>query len=238
LPRSATVLRIDSLVVDSVLKILKEENKEILYDENEELALFVKNYSVSDNYAIGHFLLDYKDIIYVRKRKNGGIITEPQEIKRCEEVKYAHFPKIKGSGELNHVIVVLGSARIAKLLSSVIEKIVRQRAFLRVRFIFTPNNEASIRNQFEDIVKIKGDDVLDAVVSGIAIRGSRLYDSHEYQKAFTGEIKHIGITLGGNWFIVNSSGRITTYKKLSDDEFINQINSIILRLLGAGAVET
>ncbi len=90
---------------------------------------------------------------------------------------------------------------------------------------------------FDDIVRIRGEDVVDAVISGISIKGSRLYQaSLEYQKALSGEVKQIGVALNEDWFILTSSGRVTTYKKLSDEEFIERIHQIITRLLRAGAV--
>jgi len=182
-------LRIDPLVVDSVLNILKGKDEEITYDEDDHLALFVKSYKKEDKYALGCLLIDYKNTIYVRIRKNGEVKSEPKEIKECEEVRYFHFPEIKGSAELHHVVVVLGQEKVAKLLSTVIRRILGQNAFLRVRFLFTADREVDIRNQFDDIIRIKSEGILDAFITGMFIKGTRLYDAYEYQKAFTGDIK-------------------------------------------------
>uniref|UniRef100_A0A7C3YGH0 Uncharacterized protein n=1 Tax=Geoglobus ahangari TaxID=113653 RepID=A0A7C3YGH0_9EURY len=235
LPRSATLLRINPEAVEDVLRVFKNIGQEIPYLE--DLAIFIKVFEKHNHYYLGYILVDLKDRIMVKKRVDGEIETKPQSVLRCEEIKFAYFPKISGSTEISHVTVVLGRENIARLLATVIEKVVGRTAFLRVRFSFTPSNEATIRNVFDDIVRIHGEDIVDAVISGISIKGSRLYmASPEYQKALTGEIKHIGVALRDEWFIVSSSGRVTTYKRLSDEEFIERIHQILMRFLGAGAV--
>lgn len=235
MPRSATLLRINPEVVEKVVRIFESEGEEFPYED--DLALYVKKYEKKDRYALGHVIIDVEEEIPVRKRVNGEVKTELQRVLKCEEVTFACFPKISGSGEITHAVVVLGRERLAKLLSTVVEKIVGTTAYLSVRFAFTPSNENAIRNQFDDIVRIRGEDVVDAVISGITIKGARLYRaSPEYQKALSGEVKYIGVALGDYWFIVNSSGRITTYKKLSDEEFIEKIEQIVSRLLRVGAV--
>ncbi|WP_456330536.1 hypothetical protein [Archaeoglobus sp.] len=235
MPRSATLLRIDPEVVESVLSVFKSVGEEIPYQD--DLAIFIKSFEEFDQYYMGHILIDLVDEVMVKKRVGGEIRAEPQSVPRCEEVKFAYFPRISGSAEISHVTVVLGRETVARLLATVIERIVGRRAFLKVRFSFTPSNEAAIRNSFDDIVRIRGEDVVDAVISGISIKGSRIYQaSPEYQKALSGEIKQIGVALGDEWFIVASSGRITTYKRLSDEEFIERVRQIITRFLRAGAV--
>ncbi len=192
--------------------------------------MYVKMFEKVNQHFSGHILIDLEDEIKVKKRVGGEIKIELQRVTRCEEVKFAYFPKISWSTEIPHVIVVLGRESIARLLATAIERIVGHTAFLRVRFSFTPSNEAAIRNSFDDIVRIRGEDVVDAVISGISIKGSRLYQaSSEYQKALSGEVKQIGVALSEDWFIVTSSGRVTTYKRLSDEEFIERVHQIVTR---------
>lgn len=235
--RSATLLAVNPEVTDLVLNILKSENKELFYDKEKNLALYVKSYWTTNEYAMGQLLIDAEETIKIKIRKDGEISIEPRNIKSCEEIKYVHFPQIKGSDVIHHAIVVLDKVKMAKLLSMAVREIIGRVAFLRISFVFTPTNAINIRNQFDDIVKIRGEDILDAFISDISLKGTKLPDTHEYQKILSGEIKYIGVSIGNEWFIVNSSGRIITYQKMSDEKFINYIKQIIQKLLTAGAVK-
>ncbi len=146
MPRSATLLRIDPEAVDEVLSVFKSVGQEIKYWD--DLAIYVKMFENFDQYSLGLVLIDLEDEIKIKKRVDGEIKIEPQRITKCEEVKFAYFPKISGSAEIPHVTVILGRDRVARLLAAAIEKIVGRTAFLRVRFSFTPSNEAAIRNSF------------------------------------------------------------------------------------------
>lgn len=234
--RSATLLRIDPEVVSDVLEILNSEKREIPYSGN--LAIFIKKVEKINSYSLVHGLIDVEVEIKVKKRSNGQIETEPQKLIKCEEFKLAYYPRITGgSSEIPHLVVVLGPKATVRVLGTAIEEIIRRRAFLRVQFYFTPSNETVIRNHFDDIVRITSEDILDAIIWGISLRGSRLYQApSEYQKALSGKVKRIGVALNEDWFLIASSGEITTYKKLSDEEFIEKIYQIVVRLLNAGAV--
>jgi hypothetical protein len=248
MPRSAIIRYINPNSVSVVLDLISKPGTETEYEEG--LAIFVKGWrSIENEGHEGIAYIDGKEEIVEKKRVGGEIERKKKEIPRVFEVNYAYFPQLRlnpnpspassGAGNLDHVIVILSDAWTANLFMDAVSKALGVRLpFRRVEFRFTIDTESEIRNQFDDITKIRGDDIVDYVISGLAISGSRLYNSQEYQKVLSGDIRYIGVAIGDNWFMINSSGRITTYRSLTDSDFLDATKTILKKMMAAGAVVT
>ncbi|MEM3908080.1 MAG: hypothetical protein QXZ17_14680 [Nitrososphaerota archaeon] len=220
--------------MEEVLSVFKKVDSEIPYRDS--LKIYIKKFERKDNYSFIKTLMDVKKEIKIKVREGGEIRINLNYVQSCEEINFAYFPRISGSSVLDHCVVVLGPEYMAKILADAIEKIVGQEAFLRVKFNFSASNEGKIRNFFDDIKRIKGENILDPYLRGLSIEGTMVYRTGEYQKALTGEVKSLGLALGNDWFIVSSIGKITTYRRLSDEDFIEKIREVLIRLLRSGAV--
>lgn len=240
MPRSAIVRTIHPVMISDVLHLLRNIGKEHRY--NGEEAIFIRECQpANDGSFIGSTLIDVKETVLINRREGGEITREPQNVIRVVQVPYAYIPCIDDpstGNKIEHVILVLCDAWSATLFFDAINKVLKGKMpFTKLTFVFNSSNEAKIRNQFDDIIRIRGDDIVDVVVSGLAISGSRLYQSQEYQKVLSGEIKYIGVPMGDDtWYMLNSSGRITTYRAPSDSDFIRAIQEIIVKLICADAV--
>jgi hypothetical protein len=237
MPRTASLLRINPEIVNKVLDILTHVNEEITYDKDNNLAIYIKNEGDNQYYI----LIDYIDEIRIDERNKDEIQTRTQQIKKCAGVQFFYYPTIKGNKtEINNIIIVLESDKKVKLLSTVIEKIINNYnyvPFQRVKFEITTNNENIIRNQFDDIIKISSEGIIDVAITDLTIKGTNIYNANpEYDKAFTGSIKGIGIKLDGKWYLISNLGKITTYNSLTDREFNDAIYRIIVNFLDANAI--
>jgi hypothetical protein len=240
MPRTVSIRLINPSLIDAILPIFKNVNHEELYNPDKQLSYFIKDYSSERGYQKGEILLDYMRKFKERSRVGSDLRHEDMEFRDVALIKFAYFPQI-GEHTRTHVLLVLSNERVFNYFSSVLYEKIREMSedafpFKKLFFTFTSSNENDVRNAFDDILKIRGEDVIDDVITDLSVRGARLYESFEYQKAYTGEIRYLGLQIGNNWFIVNRNGRITTYRSLSDDDLIGFVREIILRLDSANAI--
>lgn len=236
MPRSANIRRVNPEVASDVLNVLLSEGKEFKYDEDKGLAVFIKKVTDKGDHKNVDILIDYNALITRKVREGGEVKTWQETVPSVVSVRLALFSEVRGSGVIENVAVLLSSKSISRLLAYALERIVGKTALLRVKFDFSYTKQQDIVNQFDDIVRITSDDVDDARIIGLSLKGHSLYGSYEFQKAFTGKVRYIGVRLGNEWFLVASDGRITTYRPLGDDVFIEKIILILRRLLAAQVV--
>lgn len=241
MPKSTTLAIISPDYIEDVLDVIKTEKNEREYKDGQTLFVKSAKTELSDDnteYIIGELFLDFVDEFTTYVREGEELKPKPQEIPRTAKITYAYFPQLRGSDELNHVLIIPSKQKLAKLLGHAINEIVGHTAILSVNFVFTSGNEGKIRNVFDDIVRIRGEDIMDAFLTDVSVGGTQLYDSDEYGKAFTGEIRYIGVSINDFWFLVNRAGKITTYQMMDDADFIKYSKIIIKKMLSVGAVTT
>ena len=236
MPRSAHLYKIDPEVVKEVTSILLQEGKEYVYDEKKNLGLYTKSVTRGDGYYVAEILIDYTFLVSRKERKNGEIIVKREEVKSVDILKTVYIPKIKGSSEIDHIMITLSKQSLAKLLTYAIERITGRIALLKIQFDFSPSKQKNIINQFDDIVRITSDDVNDIRIIGLSLKGHSLYAAQEFKKAFTGIVRYLGVRIGNEWFLLSREGRIITYKLLNDNDFIERIRDILRRLAHAHAI--
>ena len=192
--RSVTLLFVKPELVARVFPILEKVHEEHVYNSSKKLSYYIKEYSKHDRYQIGEILFDFLKKGTHKKREGSEIKYKETESIETEIIKFAYFPKI-GEESVYHVIAVLTNERIFNSFGTIIAGLVDDRPFYRMQFTFTVSNEGEIRNSFDDIIKIRGEDVIDDSITDLSLKGSRLYESNEYQLAYTGEVKYLGLRM-------------------------------------------
>ena len=236
MPRSAIVYRANPEASSDLMDILFSKGKEFFYDESEKYAIYIKDVrSIDDNIRIVDLLVDHSIPLLVKKRNGDRIETEQQMIRTVSDARLGVIKRV-GENSLDNVVLSLSNKRIAKIIATALEGIIGKTALLRVRFAFPYSIQSEIVNLFEDIVRITSEDVDDMNIAGLSLKGHSLYNAGEFDKAFTGKVKYIGVRLGNEWFLISTEGRITTYKNIDDRTFIEKIYTILHRLLGVGAI--
>lgn len=236
MPKSTLTRRINPETVQKVLQILSETNKERVYDEKEGLSLYVSKNEEDKEGFKGTVLIDYLRKVMIKKRNGGEISTSEESVKSVAEIKYREFHEIHGSGSISHLFLVLGSMSESKLMDIALNNLVGAVAMFRVNFTFSSSNQNKIQNNFDDVVRIRGDGVADESIRDLSLVGTTLYNSNEYKKAFTGDIQYLGLKMDNNWFIAKRDGTITTYKPMSEDDYTSLVKDVVIRLLKSEAI--
>ena len=236
LVKTIIIQRINPDIEVDLESFLSREHSIRQYSSTEELSIAIKQYEKSEGKVRGSLLIDYNYDIPQKYRNGFEIISDKTTVKAVASVEYTIVNEVKGSGNIEHLFLVTSNISHNKLLGSVLYKVFGVDPFLRVTFSFTSSNHQRIENVFDDVVKIRGDDITDQHLRNLAVTGSRIFDSTEYIKAFTGEIMYLGLQMDSQWFIVNKNGRITIYRTLSDEAYVNFIIKIVSKLLSVGAV--
>lgn len=236
MPKSTLIKRINPEIVDKLMQILSELNKEYIYNSEEGLSLYVSKYEKNKESFSGTVLIDYLRKFEIKRRDGGKVDASEQSVKSVAEINYKGFHEVHGSGSIPHLILVLSSMGESKLMSIAMDKLIDAVSMFRVTFTFSTANQSSILNNFDDVVRIRGDGVADESIRDLSLVGTTLYNSNEYQKAFTGDIQYLGLKMGDNWFIVKRDGTITTYRPMSENDYTSMVREIIIRLLKSGAV--
>lgn len=234
--KTIIIQRINPEILPELENQLSSVDKEITYDEGNELGIYVKEYKKGDGLRSGTILIDYTSQIASTKREKSEIISTETLVQSVATAHYTIVNEVSGSGKIDHLFLVTSGSSHNRLVATALNKILGVDPFMRVTFNFTPSNQSQIQNIFDDIVKIRGDDITDQHISGLAVTGNRIFASPEYRKAFTGAIQYLGLRLGKQWFIVNRNGRITIYQSLAEDESVEIVKQIISKLLSVGAV--
>ena len=200
------------------------------------LGIYVKALRETGRVVYGEALVDYFITVDEHIREGGEVKIKRVPVFRVAHVTYYLIPRIHGSGEITNVVVFLSPFSIVRLVEETVSKVTGLQAFLRVKFNFSRYNEPLIRQEFDDIVVLSSKGVVDDRITSLRVSGSRLYETNEYSKGFTGKVNILGVLLRGRWFKINSEGHILTYESLSTDVFVDYVKEIISRLLRAGAV--
>lgn len=236
MPKSTLTRRINPEIVDRVMQILFEPNKEQIYNEKEGLSFYVSKYEKNQEGFKGTVLIDYPQKVAIKKRNGGDISISEESVKSVAEIHYREFHEIHGSGSISHLFLILGSMNESKLMEMALNNLVGEVSMFRVNFTFSVANQNKIQNNFDDVVRIRGDGVADESIRDLSLVGTALYNSNEYKKAFTGDIQYLGLKMYNNWFIVKRDGTITTYRPMSEDDYTSLVKEIVSRLLKSDAV--